>query len=127
MDLTPRSLSQSRRRCNSVVTVPKTSGGPPAMETYICSLPTSTKAASGSRTGRVGVIRLISSDWTLKARWRSGEDKSSQRENPLGPHQNAQKSTTGTSLSTGHEAPKDDNGHTASNVARGRRSQVHGR
>src|SRR5215204_350084 len=127
MDLSPRSLSQSRRRCNSMVTVPKTSGGPPAMDTYIASLPTSTKPARGSRTGRVVLIILISSGWTLKARWSSGEDKSSQRENPLGPHQNAQKSTIGTSLSTGHKAPKDDNGHTASSVATRSLYQVHGR
>jgi hypothetical protein len=56
-----------------------------------------------------------------------GKDKSFQRENPLGPHQNAQKSTTGTSLPTGHKAPKDKNGHTASGVAaRTKIYQVHG-
>jgi hypothetical protein len=56
------------------------------------------------------------------------EDKSSQRENPLGPHQNAQKSTTGTSLSTGHKAPKDANGHTAPSVeAQHKLYKVHGR
>jgi hypothetical protein len=55
------------------------------------------------------------------------EDKSSQRENPLGSHQNAQKPTTGTSLSTGHKAPKDDSGHTAPGIAARRKLyQVHG-
>src|SRR5437867_7189208 len=72
-DLAPRSLSQSRNRCNSVVKVPKTSGGPPAMETCICSLPTSTKAASGSRTARLillVVIRALTFLAASQARWR---------------------------------------------------------
>src|ERR1700682_3197866 len=44
--------NHSRSACNCEVTVPNSSGGPPAIDTYICSLPTSTNAACGSRTGK---------------------------------------------------------------------------
>ena len=44
--------NHSRSACNCEVTVPNTAGGPPAIETYICSLPTSTNAAWESRTGK---------------------------------------------------------------------------
>lgn len=55
-----------------------------------------------------------------------GEDKSSQRENPRGPHQNPQLSTIRTSLSNGHKAPKDTAATLLPDPARRRNYQVHG-
>src|ERR1700676_2313461 len=48
---TPCASNQSLNACSCDVTVPNTFGSSPPMETCICSMPTSTNAASGSSTG----------------------------------------------------------------------------
>ena len=50
-ECTPWASSQSRSACSCEVTVPNTAGRLPPTETCMCSLPTSTNAASGSSIG----------------------------------------------------------------------------